>query len=71
MDELLKPSTLDGGVAAAEMRMRVATMLCKTFLQYHVVMVGVEVGDVFGHVLERLERFGRGERDALVSLCGF
>ena len=55
----------------AETRLRAATLLCKIFLQYIVRLVENEsraVGGLFVKVLDKLERFMRGERDLLVRL---
>lgn len=55
----------------AETRLRAATLLCKIFLQYVVRLVeggsSASVGPLFVKVLDKLERFMRGEREMLVS----
>lgn len=63
LDELLKPQVYEG---MAEARTRTATLLCKVFLQYVVRLKSAEVGGLFVKVLDKLERFMRGERDLLV-----
>jgi brefeldin A-resistance guanine nucleotide exchange factor 1 len=53
-----------------ETRLRAATLLCKVFLQYVVRLVEKEwgnVGGLFVRVLDKLEKFMRGEREMLVS----
>jgi brefeldin A-resistance guanine nucleotide exchange factor 1 len=58
-----------------ETRLKSATLLCKVFLQFVVRLAeggegekeGEVVGGVFVRVLDKLERFMRGERDLLVS----
>lgn len=70
MDELAKPQ-LEAGMG--ETRLRAATLLCKVFLQYVVrLSEGDVVGELFVKVLEKLERFMKGERDmvSLSSLAG-
>lgn len=73
MDELLKPQTYERDPRGmAETRLKAATLLCKIFLQYVVRLVESEseaVGGLFVRVLDKLERFMRGERDILVSVC--
>lgn len=65
MDELAKPQ-LEAGMG--ETRFRAATLLCKVFLQFVVrLSEGDVVGSLFVKVLEKLERFIKGERD-MVSL---
>ena len=72
LDELLKPQVYERDPGAmAETRLRAATLLCKVFLQYVVRLVEKEwghVGALFVRVLDKLERFMRGEREMLVSL---
>lgn len=68
LDELLKPSSYDRDPAAAvEMRLRAATLLCKVFLQHVVALTETSavVGVQFVRVLDKLERFMRGDRDML------
>lgn len=69
LDELLKPGVYERDHAGAvEMRLRAATLLCKVFLQ-HVVNLTEARADVVGvqfvRVLDKLERFMRGDRDML------
>jgi brefeldin A-resistance guanine nucleotide exchange factor 1 len=73
LDELLKPQVYERDPSGmGETRLKSATLLCKVFLQYVVRLAeGVEgegevVGGVFVKVLDKLERFMRGERDLLV-----
>lgn len=51
-----------------EMRLKAATVICKVFLQY---VVRAEQGGMFQGVLQRMERFMRGERDMVSSLLSF
>ena len=71
LDELLKSQVYDRDPnGMAETRLRAATLLCKVFLQYVVRLVeggSVEVGGLFVRVLDKLERFMKGERDLLVG----
>jgi brefeldin A-resistance guanine nucleotide exchange factor 1 len=70
LDELLKPAVYERDHAgAAEMRLRAATLLCKVFLQHVVNLTEAStvVGAQFVRVLDKLERFMRGDRDMLVS----
>lgn len=70
MDEVLKPASMErdpGGFA--ETRTKAATAMCKAFLQYHVNLGPEQVGLLFGRLLDRMERFMKGERDMLV--CAF
>jgi len=70
LDELLKPAVYERDhLGAAEMRLRAATLLCKVFLQHVVNLTeaSVVVGAQFVRVLDKLERFMRGDRDMLVS----
>ncbi len=70
LDELAKPQVYERDPQGmAETRLRAATLLCKIFLQYVVRLVESEsraVGGLFVRVLDKLERFMRGERDLLV-----
>jgi brefeldin A-resistance guanine nucleotide exchange factor 1 len=73
MDELLKPQVYERDPSGmGETRLKSATLLCKVFLQYVVRLVegdereGEVVGGVFVKVLDKLERFMRGEKDLLV-----
>ncbi|ORY28981.1 hypothetical protein BCR39DRAFT_467884 [Naematelia encephala] len=69
LDELLKPQVFERDPAGmGETRLRAATLLCKIFLQYVVTLVeggSGEVGGLFVRVLDKLERFMRGEREML------
>ncbi|EKD02218.1 brefeldin a-resistance guanine nucleotide exchange factor 1 (bfa-resistant gef 1) [Trichosporon asahii var. asahii CBS 8904] len=67
LDELLKPQVHDRDPQGAiEMRLRAAPLLCKVFLQYVVGLTGSSVvGRQFVRVLDKLERFMRGDRDML------
>lgn len=67
LDELLKPQVHDRDPQGAiEMRLRAAPLLCKVFLQYVVGLTGSSVvGPQFVRVLDKLERFMRGDRDML------
>ena len=71
MDELLKANLYERDPSGfGETRLRAATLMCKVFLQYVVRLVEVQgdlVGVVFVGVLDKLERFMRGEREMLVS----
>lgn len=71
LDELLKSHAFERDQAGMqETRLRAATLLCKVFLQYVVRLVEKEwgnVGGLFVRVLDKLEKFMRGERDMLVS----
>lgn len=70
LDELLKPQVAERDPSGVgEMRVRVATVVCKMFLQ---LVAGAEVrrdevGGVFVKVLGMMERFVKGEREPLVS----
>lgn len=70
MDELLKPQAYERDPQGmAETRLKAATLLCKIFLQYVVRLVESDsevVGGLFVRVLDKLERFMRGEREILV-----
>jgi brefeldin A-resistance guanine nucleotide exchange factor 1 len=68
MDELLKPQVYERDPSGmTETRLKAATLLCKIFLQYVVRLVESDtVGSLFVRVLDKLERFMRGERDILV-----
>ncbi|KAL1407719.1 GDP/GTP exchange factor for ARF [Vanrija albida] len=70
LDELLKPQAYERDpTGVIEMRLRAATLLCKVFLQYVVGLKEMEnsatVGPQFVRVLDKLERFLRGDRDML------
>jgi brefeldin A-resistance guanine nucleotide exchange factor 1 len=72
LDELLKPAPAAyerDRAGAAEMRLRTATLLCKVFLQHVVGLTepSTVAGPQFVRVLDKLERFMRGDRDMLVS----
>lgn len=72
LDELLKPQAYERDpTGVIEMRLRAATLLCKVFLQYVVGLQEMEnsatIGPQFVRVLDKLERFLRGDRDMLVS----
>ena len=71
LDELAKPQVYErDSHGMAETRLKAATLLCKIFLQYVVRLVESEsrdVGGLFVRVLDKLERFMRGERDLLAS----
>lgn len=69
MDELLKPQVYERDPQGmAETRLKAATILCKIFLQYVVRLVESEaVVGLFVRVLDKLERFMRGEKDMLVG----
>lgn len=75
LDELLKSQVYERDPSGmAETRLRAATLLCKVFLQYVVRLVEIDngaVGGLFVRVLDKLERFMRGERDLLVSEMEF
>nr|XP_031861344.1 uncharacterized protein CI109_003316 [Kwoniella shandongensis]KAA5528416.1 hypothetical protein CI109_003316 [Kwoniella shandongensis] len=68
LEELLKPQVYERDPhGMADTRLRAATLLCKIFLQYVVRLVesGTAVEGLFVRVLDKLERFMRGERDLL------
>ncbi|WVQ85543.1 hypothetical protein IAT38_007709 [Cryptococcus sp. DSM 104549] len=68
LEELLKPQAYERDPKGlAETRLKAATLLCKIFLQYVVRLVesGKAVAGLFVRVLDKLERFMRGERDLL------
>lgn len=67
LDELLKPQVHDRDPQGAiEMRLKAAPLLCKVFLQYAIGLTGSSVvGPQFVRVLDKLERFMRGDRDML------
>ena len=72
MDELLKPQVHERDPQGmAETRLRAATLLCKVFLQYVVRLVesgsAADLGGLFVRVLDKSERFMKGERDMLVG----
>jgi brefeldin A-resistance guanine nucleotide exchange factor 1 len=69
MDELLKPQVYERDPQGmAETRLKAATILCKIFLQYVVRLVESDaVVGLFVRVLDKLERFMRGEKDMLVG----
>ncbi|OCF31102.1 Sec7 domain-containing protein [Kwoniella heveanensis BCC8398] len=68
LEELLKPQVYERDPRGmSETRLKAATLLCKIFLQYVVRLVesGKNVEGLFVRVLDKLERFMRGERDLL------
>ncbi|WVR05849.1 hypothetical protein IAU60_002875 [Kwoniella sp. DSM 27419] len=68
LEELLKPQAYERDPRGmSETRLKAATLLCKTFLQYVLRLVesGQAVEGLFVKVLDKLERFMRGERDLL------
>ncbi|KAK8865894.1 hypothetical protein IAR55_001042 [Kwoniella newhampshirensis] len=68
LEELLKPQVFERDPhGMADTRLKAATLLCKIFLQYVVRLVesGSAVEGLFVRVLDKLERFMRGERDLL------
>ncbi|WVQ71161.1 hypothetical protein IAR50_000686 [Cryptococcus sp. DSM 104548] len=70
LEELLKPQVYERDPKGlAETRLKAATLLCKIFLQYVVKLVesgsSEAVAGLFVKVLDKLERFMRGERDLL------
>lgn len=73
LEELLKPQVYERDPKGlSETRLKAATLLCKIFLQYVVRLVesgsSEAVTGLFVRVLDKLEKFMRGERDLLVSL---
>ncbi|EIW72629.1 hypothetical protein TREMEDRAFT_41874 [Tremella mesenterica DSM 1558] len=67
MDELLKPQVYERDPSGmGETRLRAATLLCKVFLQYVVRLAeGNLISGMFVRVLDRLERFMKGEKEML------
>ncbi|OXG34789.1 Sec7 domain-containing protein [Cryptococcus neoformans Bt120] len=70
LEELLKPQVYERDPKGlSETRLKAATLLCKIFLQYVVRLVesgsSEAVTGLFVRVLDKLERFMRGERDLL------
>nr|ODN87173.1 Sec7 domain-containing protein [Cryptococcus depauperatus CBS 7841] len=70
LEELLKPQIYKRNPKdLAETQLKAATLLCKIFLQYVVQLVesgsSQAVAGLFVRVLDKLEKFMRGERDLL------
>lgn len=68
VEELLKPQVNNRDPQGMpETRLRAATLMCKIFLQYVVRLDNKRtVADLFARVLDKMERFMKGERDNLV-----
>ena len=69
VEELLKPQVNDRDPQGMpETRLKAATLMCKIFLQYVVRLDDKQtVADLFARVLDKMERFMKGERENLVS----